>query len=293
MSSGKKGCYAACTEPAGPLTVEEKANDDKLNADAYCALAPLLDNISLGLIFRDTKDNGRDSLKVLREHYIGKGRPRIVSLYITMTALKKADNETVTEYIIRAEQIITALRGAGEAPSEGLMMAMVMRGLPEKYKPFTLMVTHGSADMKLGEFKAKLRNFEATEDSDSTAEEAGERVLRVQVAPRKKTGPVEMVCWRCGEKGHRRDECAEKVWCSFCKSRGHTDKVCTKKERERSARCACVQDGGGGVGRRAGRAPDDTQGNVGGEDHTFRAQAGDAALSGQRALPHHQRPEQV
>ena len=78
-------------------------------------------------------------------------------------------------------------------------MAMVMRGLPEKYKPFTLMVTHGLADMTLGEFKAKLRNFEASE-------EAGERVLRAQAAPRKKTGPVEMVCWRCEEKGHRRDE---------------------------------------------------------------------------------------
>ena len=73
---------------------------------------------------------------MLREHYIGKGRPRIVSLYITLTSLKKAETETVTEYIIRAEQIFTALRGAGEAPSEGLMMAMIMRGLPEKYKPF-------------------------------------------------------------------------------------------------------------------------------------------------------------
>lgn len=265
------------TEPAEPLSEEDRAKDDKLNADAYCALAPLLDNTSLGLIFRDTKDKGRESLRVLKEHYIGKGRPRIVSLYITMTALKKADNETVTKYIIRAEQIITALRSAGEAPSEGLMMAMIMRGLPEKYKPFTLMVTHGSADMTLGEFKAKLRNFEASEDADPVLEEAGERVLRAQAAPRKKTGPVEMVCWRCGEKGHRRDDCTEKVWCSFCRSRGHTDKACTKKERERGARCACVQDGGGG--RRPGCEPDGDRGAAGGEDRTFRAQTEDASLS--------------
>lgn len=149
-------------EPTGPLSAEQQAQDDKLNADAYCALASLLDNTSLGLIFRNTKDKGRESLRVLREHYIGKGRPRIVSLYITLTTLKKADTETVTEYIIRAEQIMTALRSAGEAPSEGLMMAMVMRGLPEKYK---LLVTHGSAEMNLGEFKAKLQNFETSEDS--------------------------------------------------------------------------------------------------------------------------------
>ena len=46
--------------------VEEMANDDQLNADTYCALAPLLDNMNLGMIFRDTKDKGRESLKVLR-----------------------------------------------------------------------------------------------------------------------------------------------------------------------------------------------------------------------------------
>ena len=188
-------------EPAGPLTVDQQAQDDKLNADAYCALAPLLDNTSLGLIFRDAKQKGRESLKILREHYIGKGRPRIVSLYISLTALKKADSETVTEYIIRAEQLMTALRNAGEAPSEGLMIAMIMRGLPEKYKPFSLMVTHGSTEMKLGEFKAKLRNYEAAEDvdPDPAIEEEGERVLKV-MEPRERPRGIreEVVCWRCG-----------------------------------------------------------------------------------------------
>ena len=47
------------------------------------------------------------------------------------------------------------------------------------------MVTHGSADMKLGEFKAKLWKFEALEDSDPVAEEAGGRVLIARVAPTK------------------------------------------------------------------------------------------------------------
>lgn len=122
-------------EPGGPL-VEQQFQDDKLNADAYCELEPLLNNMSLGLIFRDTKDTGCKSLRLLREDYIGKGWPQILSLYITLTALKKVDTETATEYIIRAEKIITALRTAGAAPSERLMMAMVMRGLPEKYNPF-------------------------------------------------------------------------------------------------------------------------------------------------------------
>lgn len=81
------------------------------------------------------------------------------------------------------------------------MMAMIMRGLPEKYKPVTLMIIHGSADMKLREFKAKLRNFEASEDSDPVAEEEGERVLKARAAP-KKGGPPDgsgvLVMWGKG-----------------------------------------------------------------------------------------------
>lgn len=117
----------------------------------------------------------------------------------------------MTEYITRAEQIITVLRGAGETPSKGLMMAIVMRGLPEKYKPFTLILTHGLADMK--EFKAKLGNFMASEYSDPITELAAERVLKAWAAPKKNTRPLtELVC------------------CRFSKSTGHTDKVCRKKK---------------------------------------------------------------
>ena len=149
--------------------------------------------------------------------------------------------ETVTKYVIRAEQIITALRGAGEAPSEGLMMAMVVRVTGE------VQAVHTDGDAwfsghDAGRVQGKVEKFRGFKRLRPSRRK-GERVLRAQVVPKKMTGPVEMVCWRCREKGHRRDDCTEKVWCSFCKSRGHTDKACTKKERERSARCACVQDG--------------------------------------------------
>ncbi|KAL6483448.1 hypothetical protein MHYP_G00083200 [Metynnis hypsauchen] len=224
-------------EPSEPLTAEERAKDDELNADAYCALAPLLDN--------------------------------------------KADTETVTEYIIRAEQIFTALRGADEAPSEGLMMAMIMRGLPEKYKPFTLMVTHSSAEMKLAEFKATLRNFEASEDAEPVAEMAGERVLKARTALKKRNGgsSTDVACWRCGEKGHRKDECTRKVWCGSYKSASHTDKACRKKERVQGSRCARAGDGGGraasGGGRIGARRP-------AGDDATFRAETEDTCKPAQQ-----------
>lgn len=156
------------------------------------------------------------------------------------------------------------------------MMAMVMRELPEKYKPFTLMVTHGSAEINLGEFKAKLRNFETSEDTDSVTEVAGERVLKARTATKKKTGPpTELACWRCGEKGYRKDECRKKVWCIFCKNTSHTDKVCRKKkERGQNSRCACAQDGGCGGHLEVNRdhGLDDSRRQTT-EDFTLRAEA--------------------
>lgn len=137
-------------------------------------------------------------------------------------------------------------------------------------------MTHGSAEMNLGEFKAKLRNFKTSEDTDSVTEATGERLLKARTATKKKTGlPTELACWRCGEKGHRKDECRKKVWCSFCKNKSHTDKVCRKKkEHEQSSRCACAQDGGCGGHLKANHdhGRDDSQGPTS-EDFTLRVEA--------------------
>lgn len=41
----------------------------------------------------------------------------------------RMDNESVTDFLIRTENIITALRDAGETMSDELTIAMILRGL--------------------------------------------------------------------------------------------------------------------------------------------------------------------
>lgn len=195
-----------------PVTSPERATDAQKNADAYAELIQMLDDKSLSLIMRDAPDDGRKSLKKLREYYAGKGTPRIINLYTMLTSLQKGNDESVTDYIIRAETAITALRNAGETMGDGLLVAMVLKGLPESFKPFAIHVAHSDDQIKFADFKTKLRSYEATEKLNT---ESGDSVMKTQAQSRNGRRPTktntrerikddtDMVCFKCGIKGHR------------------------------------------------------------------------------------------
>ena len=43
-----------------------------------------------------TKDNGRKAIEILREHYIGKVKPRMIALYTGLTSSTMADDCSLT-----------------------------------------------------------------------------------------------------------------------------------------------------------------------------------------------------
>lgn len=68
----------------------------------------------------------------------------------------------MTEYVIRAETAAAALRNAKEEVSDNLLIAMVLKGLPENYKPFVVVVTRSDKQQTFSEFNAALHSFEDT-----------------------------------------------------------------------------------------------------------------------------------
>ena len=130
---------------------------------------------------RDAVDDGRKALKILREHYASQSKSRIITLYTELTSLEMAAHETVTEYLIRAEKAITALRNAKESLSD--------------YKPFAIHITQSAGKISFTEFKSQLhvRSFEETEKFNVKSK--ADQVMKA-------VSPSPPTCYGCGQKGH-------------------------------------------------------------------------------------------
>ena len=83
----------------------------KKSVTVFAALIQYLDDKSLSLVIRDARENERI--------YSSKGNPKVISLYTELTYLRTLESESITDYIIRAENISNALKEPGEVISDG------------------------------------------------------------------------------------------------------------------------------------------------------------------------------
>ena len=152
--------------------MQEDIGEEK-NAEAYAKLIQFLDDKSLSLVMRDAADDGRKALQILREHYAGSSSPRIISLNTELTSLIKRREESVTEYVIRAETAAAAaLRNAGEPVSDSLVIAMIVKGLPDCFQSFVAVITQSEKRQSISDFNVALRSFEETKKSRQHSEDS-------------------------------------------------------------------------------------------------------------------------
>lgn len=194
-------------------------NNDK-NETAFAELIQFLDERSLSLVVGEAKDGGRKAFKILREFYAGCSKSRVITLYNQLTTLTKGNSETVTDYMIRAEKAASSLRSANEQVSDALLIAMVLKGLPDEYKAFVAVVTQSETVDTFQKFKQALLDFDETESARSKkTEDSKDSVLKFQIG---KGRGKPITCFNCGIAGHKAVDCRkpprEKKWCNVCKS---------------------------------------------------------------------------
>ena len=210
------------------LTTEQKSK----NEEAYAELIQLIDDNSLALIRKDAKDDGRKALAILREHYAGKGKPRVISLYTELTSLSKSTDQSATEYLIKAENIASSLSVAGETISDSLIIAMILKGLPQSYNAFVAVVTQSEETYNdFTRFKIALKNYEDTLEFGNSS---SDKVFKMNKQPKAVKQSEKVNCYSCGATGHKANNCINKregkLWCGVCQSKTHAEKMCRRKE---------------------------------------------------------------
>ena len=70
------------------------------NTTVFTEVIQYLDDKSLSLVMRDAQDNVKKALTILKEDYLSKGNSKVISLYTELTALKRLESKSITDYII-------------------------------------------------------------------------------------------------------------------------------------------------------------------------------------------------
>ena len=236
-----KGVHKAILQPEAGVDDDDDDFETK-NKRAYAELVQVLDERSLQLIMSDAPDDGRNALKILKQHFASTEKPRVLKLYEELTTLRMVVDEDVTDYIIRAERAATGLNAAGETITDNLVIAMILKGLPEDYKPFVVVHTQMETAKTLTEFKAALRTYASTEATRTSVQHTA-MTTKKHGHTSHTTSPKTTQCLSCGKSGHNSRNCRSKakLHCTYCNKSGHTESVCFTKKRQTSAKTSTAQ----------------------------------------------------
>ena len=136
-------------------------------------LVSALDKQSV-LYLRPYKRDGAQAWDALTERFRSFERPRLQKLVSELTSLFKRDDESLIDYITRAEELQYNLNQFNEGLSEKLFKSILLKGLPNEFDNFVTLFKYGSDDKSLNELKRDLINFDTKRRIESDRKNASE-----------------------------------------------------------------------------------------------------------------------
>ena len=181
--------------------------DANKNELMFAELVQYLDERSLSLVMRDAKDNVGEALRKLRAHYIGSGKPRIITLYKQLTTLKISYSESITNYIIKDGERATALDTAVETVSDPLLVAIALNytPFPNNYTPFVAAITQ---QKRIQNFQNLNRILEILRKLKKLVFNKRDGVSKITAMKRESTFVTAsknkgIICYSCDIPGHK------------------------------------------------------------------------------------------
>ena len=193
------------------------------------------------LYLRPYKGDGAQAWDVLTKRFRSFERPRLQKLVSKLTSLVKRDDESLIEYITRAEELQYNLNQVNEGLSEKMFTSILLKGLPNEFDNFVTLSKYGSEDISLDELKRDLINFDTERRIEVDRKNASESVFLTK----------QKRCHNCNTLGHIPKFCrsnnnrkthnphpisSKVIQCYNCNKFGHIATVCRNKKFESHAR---------------------------------------------------------
>ena len=110
---------------------------------------------------RPYKGKGSKAWEDLCRRFKSAERPNLQQLISDLISIRMKANESVVDYITRAEEMQYNLDEVEKGLSEKILFSIFLKGLPKEFNTFCTLVKFSKDDKNLNEIKKNLLNFES------------------------------------------------------------------------------------------------------------------------------------
>jgi hypothetical protein len=207
-----------------PVVLASK--DDKLEFSFNAILNGLAEAEFVKVMHLDTSKAMWDKLI---NSYEGNEKVKAAKLQtyrLKFEQLKMNEDETISKYFLRVEELVNSMKGLGETFDDSLLVQKILRSLPDKFNPKVsaieelndlktlsidqLLRTLTAYEMRINKDKSSTReaSFKADKNTDSELDDIEAKfVRRLKKGSGKYQGNLPFKCFNCGKIGHFASKC--------------------------------------------------------------------------------------
>ena len=142
------------------------------------------------LFLRPYKSKESKAWEILCKRFKSFERPRLQQLISDSTSIRIKANESVVDYITRAEKLQYNLDEVDEGLNEKMFLSIILKTLPKEFNTFCTLVNFSKDDNRsMKKIKKNLLNFES--DHRNEKEETEHSFISTT-----------KTCFRCNKTGH-------------------------------------------------------------------------------------------